>query len=63
MLCAPEGIRTPTHKIRNLALYPVKLQAHLRRREDLNLCESCDPLGFRDRPNKPLLHASLLILN
>ena len=30
----------------------------LRRREDSNLCESCDSLGFRDRPNKPLLHSS-----
>lgn len=31
-----------------------------RRRQDSNLRESCDSLGFRDRPNKPLLHSSNL---
>ena len=34
----------------------------MRRRQDSNLCEPFDPLGFRNRPNKPLLHSSFCVL-
>ena len=44
---------------RILSIELQKPREMLRRREDLNLCGPFGPLGFRDRPIKPLLHASV----